>query len=151
MCLEIKYCKKKNGFDVPKSKPVNGYKIMVRFKDKGTLIPKFSHDQYKVNVEYEAEPNGEILIQDNAIGKSAFHYYTTKKQAENDYKEYIRKKKKIEKNKPDYFGKNLLISLVKCEFWGQSYKESKNLKHTADNPVTSCSKYMKIIEIIDEA
>ena len=145
MCVFIEYCRNKDGFVISEDKPVIGYKLVIAKKNNffsSLIISNKNSIDYSLNQEYMAMPRNKMKKEIDTftgklgIGKGAFHYYFNKKDAILYY--HFSSVQNQDK-----------INLVKCKFWGETYKEDGRLKGrgSATAP-TACSKYMKIIKVI---
>ena len=120
------------------------YDTIIRNKTKEEINKNYV---YRAGFESEALPHGKIIKKTGqlwtgetykGIEEGAFHYYTDKK--------YLLKKHLPKTN-----------VIVKCKFWGETYRE-KGGKLTFATfpwphdfhkfPPEFCSKYMKIVEIV---
>ena len=159
MCLDLKYCKKKKGRNISSKKPITGYKEMILNPD-GTLSSVIHNPDdkrnYLLNVEYEAYPKGKIKIKRlepkealfyEFIEEGAFHYRKKNRgwkivfeHASNDLNNVpsIKIGKCCYRIEKDHV-------LVRCEFWGETYEEKFQMYASIPE---SCSKYMKIVEIV---
>lgn len=159
MCLNLKYCKKKNGRNISSKNPITGYKEMILNPD-GTLSSVIHNPDdkrnYLLNVEYEAYPKGKIKIKGpepnetlfyEIIEEGAFHYLKKNRgwkivfeHASND----LNNVPSIKIGKYCYkINKNHVF--VRCAFWGETYEEKPQIYAFIPE---SCSKYMKILEIV---
>lgn len=151
MCLDLKYCNNKKGRIVSQENPIIGYKKMI-LNSNGELLPFYADcnkQGYILNKEYEAKPEGEVknklalkrqddgaILLYSFIDEGFFHYYQEKNNASLVTRLFA------------YNDFDILVNglaVVKCAFWGQTYEEDI---FNVEKHLESCSKYMKILEIV---